>query len=143
MSTQTAKSENLEATKENVNPKHIDANEIAAQILILAQSKVKPVQIKEAIFEHYENIKNSEYDRAIEIAQTEIDKLSSADKNSIFKAFLFSFGAGIITAIIWAMITVVTNLEIGYVAILIGFGVAYPVQKWMKKEVIFIKQLPC
>jgi hypothetical protein len=118
----------------NTATKPIDTNEIAAQILILAHSKVKPMQIKEAIFAHYENIKNSEYDQAIEIAQTEMDKLSSTENNSLVKAFLFSFGAAVLTAILWAVITVVTNFEIGYMAILIGFGVAYPVQKWMGKR---------
>jgi hypothetical protein len=134
MSSQTTKSENHEVVKEKNTTKAINVSEVATQILILAHSKIKPVQIKEAIFAHYENIKNSEYNQALEIAQAELDKLSSTDNNSIFKAFLFSFGAGVLTAVIWAVITVVSNFEIGYLAILIGFGVAYPVQKWMNKR---------
>ena len=133
MSSEANKPENLE-TLEPVSINPLDINEIAAQILGLGHSKIKPVQIKEAIFAHYENIKSSEYNQAVEIAQTELDKLSSTENNTLLKAFLFSFGAGILMAVLWAVITVITNFEIGYIAILVGFGVAYPVQKWMGKR---------
>ena len=56
------------------------------------------------------------------------------DNQSLFKAIFFGFFASLLAASLWALVVVITNYQIGYMAIVVGFIVGITV-KYMGKGI--------
>lgn len=69
---------------------------------------------------------NEDGEVVIEITEDDLNKLRS--EQNFPKAVLVGLIAGLIGAIVWAAITVITNYQIGYMAIAVGAGVGFAVK---------------
>ena len=88
------------------------------------EDECKYFKLDEAVIEKIDNTKEVEHTNVLgKLSEKKLEKLKSEQK--FLKAILTGIIVGIIGAILWGTITVITEFQIGYMALAIGAGVGF------------------